>query len=235
MQGGQHQLAGLVRFHDADIGHYVLGAAAAQAEGFTLGFAAQVAGGGAEVDLLGEAALLVGGHQDAAVGPGGDLFGAAGAGQAHLGVVVTADDGGVDVAELIDLGATHESDIHIAALQVQGEDIVHAAHGGGAGDQGGVADGERQARRLGADHARFVDHEQVGGVGAAGQVAGQVGLADTDKDHIAVAQQASGVYDHQLSGIIGKHLFHRINLHKSPRRLRSEECLDVFKHRLRGL
>jgi hypothetical protein len=44
-----------------------------------------------------------------------------------------------------------------------------------------------------ADYAGFVDHEQVGGMGAAGEVAGKIGQADADEDNIAVSQEAGGV------------------------------------------
>ena len=39
---------------------------------------------------------------------------------------------------------------------------------------------------------------EVRGVGAAGQVASQVGLADADENGVAVAQQAGGVDDHEF-------------------------------------
>jgi len=49
-----------------------------------------------------------------------------------------------------------------------------------------VADGKRQAVWSGANDAGLVNHLQLGGVRAAGQVAGQVGDAHADKDLVSV-------------------------------------------------
>ena len=208
MQGGQHQFTAFIRLQDAQVGDHGLRAAAAQAGCVSFGLPVQEAGRGAEIHLFREAAFLVRGDDVAAVGPGGDFHRAARAGQAHLGMVVIADHGGIDVAKAVDLRAAQKAHIHVAALQVEGEDIVHAAHRQRPADQGGVADGERQARRLGADHPGFVDHQQVGGVRAPGQVAGQVGQPHADKDHIAIAQQPGGVDGHQFRGRVFKCRLH---------------------------
>ena len=205
MQGGQDQLAGLIGFEDAEIGNNGGRAAAAQSGFFALGAPREETSRGHEIHFFGETPFLVRGHDVAAIGPGGDLLRAAGAGQAHFGVyVVTADDGGVDVAEAVNLRAAQEAHVHVAALEVQGEDIVHADHRKRPADQRRVADGERQARRFRPDDTRFVDHDQVGGVRPLGQVAGQVGLSDADENDIAIPQQAGGVDDHQFGRGVGE-------------------------------
>ena len=87
---------------------------------------AEVAGRGPEVDPLDEAArALAHDHEDLAR-VDGDLAGAAGAGQAGRRVGVVADDGGVDVAEAVDLGGTQEADVDEAPLEVVAEQLQHA-------------------------------------------------------------------------------------------------------------
>ena len=88
--------------------------------------AAEVAGRGSEVDALDEAArALAHDHEDLAR-VDGDLAGATGAGQAGRRMVVVADDGGVDVAEAVDLGGAQEADVDEAALEVVAEELEHA-------------------------------------------------------------------------------------------------------------
>ncbi len=55
-------------------------------------------------------------------------------------------------------------------------------------------DSGRRAGR--APITRLVNHYQVRGVGAARQVAGQIGHPDADKDSIAVFEQARGIDGH---------------------------------------
>jgi len=96
-------------------------------------------------------------------------------------MLVIADHGAVDVAEAVDLGGAEEPDVDQAALQVEAEQLEHRDGRGGAGDDGGVADRERQSRRLRPEGARFVDELQRGGNGQAGQVDGNVRQSDPTK------------------------------------------------------
>ncbi|MPN48419.1 hypothetical protein SDC9_196026 [bioreactor metagenome] len=113
-------------------------------------------------------------------------------------MIVIADDRGVDIAVTVNLRAAQKANIYVAALQVIREDIVHAADGAGSTHQGGVTDGKRQPCRPCADDAGFIDHLQVGGMGAPGQVAGQVGQPNAHEHHIAIQQQPGGVDAHQF-------------------------------------
>ena len=111
-------------------------------------------------------------HDVTPIRPGGDLHRSARTGQADLRLIVISDDGGIDITEAVYLGAAHEANVDVAALQIQGEDIVHAAHRESTADQGRVTDRQRQAGGLGTDHACLIDHHQIRGVCTPGEVAG---------------------------------------------------------------
>src|SRR4029453_1741778 len=87
-------------------------------------------------------------------GRAGDLGGAAGAGQAHLGLVVVADDGGVDVAEAVDLGGAGEADVDAPAADPVVEHLGDGDEVLGAGGEVVVADRQRQALGGGAGGPR---------------------------------------------------------------------------------
>ena len=53
-------------------------------------------------------------------------------GQAHRRVRIVADDGGVEIAEAIDLRGAEEADVDAAALQVVGENLRQRHDAGGA-------------------------------------------------------------------------------------------------------
>ena len=78
-----------------------------------------------------------------------------------VGCVVVADDRRVDVAEAVDLGRPEEADVDEAALEVVAEQLEHAHDRRGAGHDRGVADGQRKARRPGAEDAGLVDELEV--------------------------------------------------------------------------
>ena len=61
-------------------------------------------------------------------GVGGDLGRAAGAGQAHLGVGVLANDRGVEIAEAIDLRRSEKAEVDAPALQVVREHLRQRNH-----------------------------------------------------------------------------------------------------------
>ena len=170
---------------------------AAQTSRVSFNPAAQKASRGAEVAFLRETPDLMGCHNVAAVGPGGDFLGPAGARQPHLGVrIVTANKCCIDIPIFIDLGSAQKADIHVTALQVVGEDVVHADHRQCSADQCRVANGEGQPGWFRPDDAGFVDHYQFRGVRPLGEVAGQVGLSNPNEDHVAILQEPCGVYDH---------------------------------------
>ncbi len=135
-------------------------------------------------------------RQDAAISgappaPGSRTFG--------LGVIV-ADDRGVDVAELVDLGGTEEADADPAGLQPVVEDLRHAHHRVRGLGEDPVTDGQRQPVRLGPDRARLVDEHQVRRVRGPGQVGRRAGQPDADEAGHAVVQGAGGAGRHHLVG-----------------------------------
>src|SRR6185437_8415824 len=77
---------------------------------------AQETWAGDEIDLLDEAPLLVL-HRDDHAGQARNVVSAAGSRQAGFRRRGIADERRVQVAVLIDLRASHEADIHIAALE----------------------------------------------------------------------------------------------------------------------
>src|SRR5581483_4716041 len=85
--------------------------------------AALEARAGDELDVLGEAAHLVGRHDDQTSGRAGDIARAAAARQAHGRVGVGADDRAVHVAPTVDLGAADEPGVDAPGLQVEAEDL----------------------------------------------------------------------------------------------------------------
>src|SRR3984885_14805226 len=89
------------------------GTAAAAARAATL----EKAAGGAKVQPRHEAARRLRHHDEHLARVRHDVRRAAGAWQAHLGVRILADDGGVEIAEAVDLRSAEEADVYAAALQ----------------------------------------------------------------------------------------------------------------------
>src|SRR5262245_30172336 len=114
-------------------------------------------------------------------------------------MVVATDDGGIDIAELIDLCTAHKTHVHVAALEIVCKNIVHADYRERSAYESRVANGKRQACRFSTDDNSFVNHHQVRCVRSLGEVACQIGLTDSDEHDITVTQQTRGVDDHQLS------------------------------------
>ena len=163
-----------------------------------VGAAAQVAGRGAEVDALHERPLRLAHDDEHLAGVDGDLAGAARAGQPGPRRRVVADDGRVDVAEAVDLGGAQEAHVDAPTLQVVAEEVGHGHHGQGAGDDGRIADGERQPGRLGTVGAGLVDELQLGGHGVEGQVDRDVGQPDAHEADPLAGQLAGRGRDHHL-------------------------------------
>jgi hypothetical protein len=153
-----------------------------------------------KVDLADEGALRQAHDHEDAPGVDGDLACAAGTGQPSLGLRVVANDRRVQIAEAVDLRPAQQGHVDQAALQVEHEQVGHADDRGCAADQRGVADRQRQPRRLRAKNAALVDQLHVGGVAAASQIAGDVGQTDADEDGAVAAQRARGGDDHQFRG-----------------------------------
>src|ERR1700722_16425160 len=130
-QAGQGELERhRVGLEDTQIGDDLLRPGSGEPEPFAVPRARPVAHRGDEVHPLHERPAALPDHDDHLTARGRDLWCAARAGQAHPGVlVVSADDGGVDVAELVDLRGTEEPDVDAPRLQPVVEDLGHADHG----------------------------------------------------------------------------------------------------------
>src|SRR5215216_1630830 len=77
--------------------------------------AADEARAGNEIHMVDEATLLVL-HRDNHVGQAGNVVATAGAGKPGFWMIGVADERGVQIAVLVDLRATHETDVDITAL-----------------------------------------------------------------------------------------------------------------------
>ena len=194
-----------VGLQHAEVGDDELGAPAAQAVALPVAGTVEEADRGPEVASLHERTGGLAHDDHHHPGGSGDLRGAAGAGKPRPGRSVRPDDGGVDVAEAVELGAAKEADVDPAGLQPVAEDLGHAHHGVGGLRQLPVTDGEGQPRRLRADAPAFV-HEHGRRVV---QVAGEVGRGRREADaHEADAATAGcqraqctrRVHDHDVVG-----------------------------------
>ena len=115
-----------------------------------------------------------------------------------VGWSYVADDGRVDVAEPVDLGGAEEADVDQAALQVVAEQLEHADDGRRAGHDRRVADGQRQPRRPRPEHARLVDHLELGRDGPLGEVDRDVRQADADEADALALERTRRGDDHHL-------------------------------------
>ena len=123
-------------------------------------------------------------------------------GRRTAGLGVVADHGGVDVAVAVNLGAAEEAHLDTAILKEALKDIGHAADHERAGDQGRIPDRDRQPFRHRTYGAGLIDQHQVGRMGLAGEVAGEVGQPDPDEDDFAVPQLPGGDGSHHLAGTV---------------------------------
>ena len=160
---------------------------------------------GAKGELVDERARRVLDDHQRLLAGRGDLGRAAAAGKPHLGIIVGADHGAVEIGEAVDLRSPQEADVDAAALQPVGEDLRHADHCVGGLGQLAVADRERQVVRLGADRPALVDQHTAGGVGRPGEVGRPAGQADADEADGAVTQPPRRGDRHHLLGRVGAH------------------------------
>src|SRR5271168_928576 len=111
VQPGQGELERLrIGLEDAQVSDDLLGPGAGEAQPLPVTGARSVADGGHEVHPLDERPATLPDHDDHLTTRGGDLWCAARAGQAYLGItVVAANSGRVDVAELVDLSGAEET------------------------------------------------------------------------------------------------------------------------------
>jgi hypothetical protein len=203
---GEHlHLAGvLVEAHDGEVGDDAPHAALRQAALGARSLALHPAGRGDEVDVGHEAALLVlHGHDH--VGERGDVVTAAGAGEAYPGVVGIADEGRVEVAEAVDLGAAHEAHVDIAALKQQEHVGDRQDHVGAARAALLVGRGRKLPRHdERPDHAALEQDRQRRRVQALRERRREQRDADPREHRLPVLEQARGHDREQLRcGVAG--------------------------------
>ena len=118
MDGGEDHLAGaFLKVKDGLVGNHQLRPSTRHAKGRSLTWpAGKVAGTGAKVDFLDKSALAERHNDKHFLGMDAYLAGPTATRQAHLGVLVVADDGGVDVAKAVDLGCAQEGDLDPPSL-----------------------------------------------------------------------------------------------------------------------
>jgi hypothetical protein len=199
---GHGQLTGhRVRFQHSEVCDHLTGARPAQAKPFPVPWAVPVAHRGHEVHPVHERPAALPDHDDYFPAGRGDLRCPARAGKPGLGVAVgTADHGGVDVAEPVELRRTEEPDADPPGLEPVVEDLRHAHDRVRGLGEHAVADRQREPAGLGADRARLVDEHQVRRVGGPRQVGGGAGQPDAHETGHAVAQRAGGADGHHLVG-----------------------------------
>src|SRR5271165_7170944 len=159
MESGEDKfVGGGIGDDDAEIGNDRGGPAAANAGVAVFAGGCEIAGGGDKVEFFDEGTFAVAEDDGDFFCGGGDFGSATGAGKTSAGRVVrAADDGGVDVAELVDLRGAEEADIDAAALQPVAENFRDGDDGIGGFGEFAVTDGERKDIGLCADGAGFVN------------------------------------------------------------------------------
>src|SRR3954451_20407367 len=113
-------------------------------------------------------------------------------------MVVRADDGGVDVAEPVDLRRTEEADVDEAALEVVAEQLEHRDDRRRAGDDRRVTDRQRQPGGTRSEDTGFVDELEIRRDGPLGEVDRDVRQPDTDEADALPGKLAGGRDDHHL-------------------------------------
>ena len=148
------------------------------------------------------AAVVLGAPDDGAFGRGDEHGAARAAGQADLGLVVGADDGGVDVAPVVELHAAQKRHVQPAA-HAQVEHLHQRKARAGRLPQLPARAGKLAQRRLDGVHpAGDVEVHGVGRVQALGQQRGDHGhvRGHAVKDRIAVMDEARHGHRHHIAG-----------------------------------
>src|ERR1700691_3385812 len=124
VQTGHRQLTGFrVGLKDAQVSHNSLGASTRKSQPLAMISTLAVANGGDEVELVDEGALRLPDDQKDFLGRARDLRSAAGAGQAYLGLIVTANHRGVQIGEAVDLCRPQKANVDAPSLQPIAKDL----------------------------------------------------------------------------------------------------------------
>lgn len=150
-----------IRLQNAEIRDDPGRAAGRQSEPLPMIAAFAVSHGGDEGQPLHEAALRQRHGDEDAAAIGGDFRRTAASRQAHLGMVIGANDGRIEIGETIDLRAAEEARGYPASLEPVAEHFRHRD-----GEERGiaelsVADRERQHVGLGADGSALIDQRDI--------------------------------------------------------------------------
>src|SRR5262245_27185944 len=171
--------------------------------------AAQVSRAGDEIDMLDEASLFML-HRHHHLRQARDVVAASGAGQARLRLFRIADERTVQIAVLIDLRATHESDVDIAALQQQ-QHIRAAEHHVGAARAPLIVGGGRQLAGLDecADHSALEQDRQAGTTQTLREGRREKWDTDAGEDDLPVLELARAQDRQELGGGVALRSKHR--------------------------
>ncbi|MCY1429335.1 hypothetical protein D9M71_452490 [compost metagenome] len=157
---------------------------------------------GNEIEFVDKGARRLLEDDQHALGGTGNLRRATCTRQTDFRRVVITHDGGVDVAETVDLRRAEETDVNAPALQPVTENLAGRHHGVGGFRQLTVANRQWQYTWLGTDRARFVDQHHIRRGSQARQVGRFRRQADADEAHRAVLQATgSGNGHHFIGGV----------------------------------
>ena len=120
-----------------------------------------------------------------------------------MGLLIVADDGGVEVGIAVDLRPAEKADGDPPALQPVAEHLGDRHGGQRRIAELAVADRQRQHLGLGVDRPRLVDQRDAGGMGEPRQVAGRRRRADADEADIVIAQRPRRRDRHDLGRGVG--------------------------------
>src|ERR1700737_527832 len=170
-----------------DYAEHAAGQQTARAPGLA---ALEKAGAGDEIDVFDETPLLVL-HRHDHFRETCDVVAAAGARQARLGVARIADERAVEIAVLVDLRASHEAEIDVAALE-QKQHFRAAEHHVGADRATLIVGRGRQLPRLDerADDAAFEQDGQARAAQALCEGRSEERNADAREYNLAVTRRA---------------------------------------------
>src|SRR5215204_976024 len=145
-----------------------------------------------EVDMSHKASLLVL-HSDDHLGETRDVVAPTGARKARLRLRRIADEGRVEVSELVDLGAAHEAHIDIAALEEKQHLSGAQHHIGALGAALVVGRGWKlPGLNEGTDHAALKQDRETGAIEPLRERGSEQRDSDAREHHLAVLQLARG-------------------------------------------
>ena len=204
-----HAPSRLVKAEEREIGHDPMHAASREPAFPARVVAFDPPGARDEVDMSHKASLLVL-HSDDHLGEARDVVAPTGARKARLRLRRIADEGRVEVSELVDLGAAHEAHIHIAALEEKQHLSGAQHHIGALGAALVVGRGWKlPGLNEGTDHAALKQDRETGAIEPLRERGSEQRDTDAREHHLAVLQLARGENRKQLRRRMNARLSHR--------------------------